>query len=55
MFPYSSIVQHYVDGWEKVKYITEFGISPYVNKLVKVDLENQLFTFPFGEVMTNQV
>ena len=55
MFPNSSVAKHYRQGRGKVNYVIEFKISPYINELVKADLQNQPFTFHFNETTTNQV
>ena len=35
-----SIAEHYRQGRGKVNYVTEFGVLPYFDKSMKVDLQN---------------
>ena len=55
MFPDSKIAKNYQQGRGKIKYVIQFGISPYISKMVQKDLRNQPFTFHFDETTTSQV
>ena len=55
MFPDSKIVQTYHQSETKIKYVTQFGIAPYVKKLMLNDFKKQPFTFKFDEVTTSQI
>ena len=55
MFPDSSIVKNYCQGCGKVKYVIQFGISPYIKKLVKRELQGQPFACHFDEATNSQV
>ena len=49
MSPDSNIAKNYCQGRGKVKYVIQFGISPYIRELVQSDLQGQPFTFYFDE------
>ena len=55
MFLDSNIAKNYHQGRGKIKYVIQFGISPYVSEMVQKDLQNQPFTFNFDETTTSQV
>ena len=55
MFPDSKIAQTYYQSETKFKYVTQFGIAPYIKKLMLNELENQPFTFEFDETTTSQI
>ena len=55
MFPDSAIAKNYGQQKTKVKYVIEFGITPYIRDLVQADLSNRPFTFHFDETTTSQV
>ena len=55
MFPDSKIAQTYHQSETKIKYVTQFGIAPYVKKPMLNDFNNQLFTFKFDETTTSQI
>ena len=55
MFPDLNIAINYCQGHGKVKYVIQFGVSPYIKELVQSDLQDQPFTFHFDETTNSQV
>lgn len=37
-----------------MKYVTEFGIVPYIKRILEKEYQNESFTFKFDETSTNQ-
>ena len=55
MFPDSNIAKNYCQGRGKLKYVIQFGISPYMKELVQSNIQGQSFTFHFDETTNSQV
>lgn len=55
MFPDSEIAKSYQMGETKVKYVIQYGISPYIQECNVTDMQSQPFTFKFDESTTSQV
>lgn len=55
MFPDSAIAKSYEQADSKVKYVVQYGITPYVFKLIIADIKGQPFRFHFDETTTSQV
>ena len=54
MFPDSKIAQTYHQSETKIKYVTQFGIAPYVKKLMLNDFNKPPFT-KFDETTTSRL
>lgn len=55
MFPDSEIAKCYKQGSSKVRYIIQYGIAPYFQKLLEDEVSDSPFTFKFDETTTSQV
>lgn len=55
MFPDSEIAKAYKQKSDKVKYTLQFGIAPYLKKIILSDLIDLPFTFGFDETTTSQI
>ena len=55
IFSDSKIAQKYHQSETKIKYVTQFGIAPYVKKRMLNDFKNQPFTIKFDETTTSQI
>jgi len=54
MFPDSKIAEKYSQNETKMKYVLQFGLSPYFQDLLKSDLKGKPFSFKFDETTTSQ-
>lgn len=54
-FPDSEIVKSYQMSETKLKYLIQYGISPYVREENIVDLRNSPYCFKFDETISSQV
>jgi len=54
MFPDSKIAEKYSQNETKMKYVIQFGLSPYFQDLLKSDLRGKPFSFKFDETTTSQ-
>jgi len=55
MFPDSKIASSYGQKADKVKYMIQFGIAPYLQKIILNELKELPFSFRFDETTTSQV
>lgn len=55
MFPDSKIAKSYEQQESKVKYVLQYGIVPYIKKVLFEEVNHQTFCFKFDESTTSQV
>ena len=58
MFPESKIASSYrqkTKGYDKVKYMIQFDIAPYLQNIILNELKELLFSFRFDETTTSPV
>ena len=54
-FPDSKIAEKYSQNETKIKYVIQFGLSPYFQRDLMKDLKGKPFSFKFDETTTSQV
>ena len=54
MFPDSNVAEKYSQNETKMKYVTQYGLSPYFHNLLKSDLKGKLSSFKLDETTTSQ-
>ena len=51
----SAIARNYKQGQTKMKYLIQFGIAPYVKKVLLEDMKKEQYCFHFDETTTSQL